>query len=118
MEGMSRDRTLHLLTETRNNEEERNMRNARKILMLGLCALLLVSFSPVFAHKSFAEGTTVTGTVRSGRLWVDRQPYTLAGPYGEDVAKLKGEKVEVTGRIDYENMTIEVLAFKDLGPAL
>jgi hypothetical protein len=95
------------------------MKTAQKSLILGVCALLFVSFTLVLAQKSFAE-VTLTGTVRNGKLWADkdRSQYTLAGPYGDDVAKLEGKKVSVTGRVDYQNKTIEVTEFKNLGPAM
>ena len=69
-------------------------------------------------QKSFAEEITVTGIVRSGKLWIDKEPYKITGPYAEEVAKLTGQKVEVTGRVDRENGTIEVMGFRDLGSGL
>jgi hypothetical protein len=92
------------------------MKTARKSLVLGLCALLLVSFTLALDHKSFAEEVTITGTVRSGKLVTDkhRERYNIAGVYAEEVNKLNGKKVEVTGRVDNETMTIEVNKFKQV----
>jgi hypothetical protein len=96
----------------------RDMKTARNLLILGLCSLLLISFSIILVQKSFAEEITITGIVRSGKLWIDKEPYKLTGPYAEEVAKMTGQKVEVTGRVDRENGTIEVMGFRDLGSGL
>ena len=82
--------------------------NGRKGLVLGLCALLLVSFTVVLAQKSFAKEPTLAGIVKAGKLVVGKKEYTLTGAKAAEATNLEGKLVFVTGKVDKQAMTIEV----------
>ena len=93
------------------------MKVARKPLVLALCALLFVSFTLMLTHKSFAAEVTITGTIRSGKIMSDKrhERYTIVGVYAEEVNKMQGKRVELTGTIDHDAETIDVTTFKEIG---
>jgi hypothetical protein len=91
----------------------------RKLLAVGLCALILISFTLLLANNGVAQEAkkqskqhTLTGMITSGKLVVKGKEYTLAGDKAAEVTKLEGKKVSVTGTI--EDTTITIIKFHEV----